>query len=282
MRTLRDAALGLVLCCILTLEAKAITFTPFGMFGEGGSTRGQTFTVGPGGDVFQIDAFLLIPGVDLNGAGELGEAAQLGTDALPAGLAFSFMPSLNASRTTARLRYTFTNNTPGSLANVRFLSFLDAEIDEATTTFFNEFAETTGALAVSATDPTAFEIDEPGFALVSPGDIFDNLLLGMLDNTHAVPMGSPDDVSMALAFDLGTLAVSQKVSIDILIAEDGSAVGSFAITQRDNDPGSSGTMITFSGQQVAATPIPEPSTLLLLSSVLAGLVGFQSYRRRTR
>ncbi|MDJ0848956.1 MAG: hypothetical protein QNK04_11300 [Myxococcota bacterium] len=76
------------------------------------------------------------------------------------------------------LSYTFRNDTGAAIADIKFLSFVDAEIDVARNAFFNELASTSGVLASGQ----GFEADEPGFLF---GDIFDNLLLGDLDDTNA-------------------------------------------------------------------------------------------------
>jgi len=73
--------------------AWGITFTPFGSTGEGGLSNGQTLTIGSGGEVFELDAFLRIGGMDLNGA-NFGSSAQLSLDALPLDLDFTFSSSL--------------------------------------------------------------------------------------------------------------------------------------------------------------------------------------------
>ena len=222
-----------------------IAFTPFGPNGEGGYVNGQIFTVGAGGSVAELDAFLNVGGVDLNGSA-LGTSAQLSIDPLPSGLQYTFSAALSPDESDIMLTYTFFNGTGEKLSDVIFFSFFDADIDEPINSYVNEFGEVIGSPGEGATDgdPDSWEIDEPGFVF---GDIFDNLLLGSLDNSNALPEGSPDDVSMALGFQftIGTLNPSDTATVTIFISEDGDFLGSFALVQRDTD---SETTITLSGQ----------------------------------
>jgi len=165
------------------------------------------------------------------------------------------------------LNYTFLNNSGGIFTDLRFFSFLDVEIDTPVNTFFNEYGEISGTMGsgTADADPDMWEIDEPGFVF---GDIFDNLQRGALDNINAVPVGSPEDVSMALGFLLGDLAPLESATVNIFLSEQENSIGSLALTHLDLDP-SSDTTITLSGEStVPVAPIPEPSTLLLLGSGL--------------
>jgi hypothetical protein len=257
---------------LFALEARAISFTPFGPNGEGGSRNGQTFTVGSGGAVFEIDAFVNVSGSDLNGAAQ-GSSAQLSLDPLPAGLDFAFSTQLSADGRDLLLSYELTNQTGGTLTGVSFLSFLDAEIDEPINSFFNEYAVTAGSLAAGQ----SFEVDEPGFV---SGDIYENLLLGSLDGTNLIAIGSPDDVSMALSFEVAPLANGRKTTMEILVSEAGNSIGSFAIRHADVDPGSV-TQISYSGRAFSG-PIPEPRAALLYGAgLLLVSLSLQRTRRRT-
>jgi hypothetical protein len=259
----RLTALGFVALLLLgpTPPAHAISVTPFGPAGEGGDFNGQLFTIGSGGQVFELDAFVNIQGLDLNGA-TAGTSAQLSVDALPSGLDYSFSSSLLDSDTDILLTYEFTNNTAGTLSDLVFLSFLDAEIDEPLNTFFNEVATTSGSLASGQ----LFEVDEPGFVF---GDIFSNLRQGSLDGTNITP--PEEDVSMALEFSFAAvpLEIGDRATIEIMISEDGDTLGPFAITQSDTDPRST-TAITYSGESSVSgggpgQVIPEPRSLLLFA-----------------
>ncbi len=233
-------------------SAHAITFSLFLPSGEGGRVNGQTLTIGPGGEVEELGAYLAIDGLDLNGA-DAGVAASLSAATLPTGLDFAFSSSLTTDATDLTLSYQFTNNTGSALGGITFLSYMDAEIDERVNSFFNEFATVLGTPAVGQ----GYEIDEPGFLF---GDITDNLALGVLDNTNAVPSSAPEDVSMALSFSISELGAGETLDVAILISEDGSSIGPLALQQADAS--STGTEITYSGTATVSggpTPvIPEP------------------------
>lgn len=239
-------------------NALAISFDPFGPNGEGGSINGQSFSVGSGGEVFEVDGFLNISGEDLNG-GAFGTSAQLSIDALPTGLDYDFAAALSADSTDITLSYSFTNDTGADLSGVTFISFLDADIDTGLNTFFNEVATANGTLA----DGQNFEADEPGFLF---GDIFDNALLGSLDGTNIFP--PPEDVSLALSFDFD-LAMGETTTIDILISEDGDSIGGFNLVQSDTDPESL-TEITYSGRVQPGIPEPGSATLFAAGALLVG------------
>src|SRR5882762_7830910 len=188
-------------------SSQAITFGPFGSKGEGGTKNGQSFTVGAGGSFFELDVFLYLGGLDLNGA-QLGTSAQLSHDSLPAGIVFSFSAALSSNAADVVLTYMFSNTTSTVFTNLRFFPFLDAEIDEATNTFFNEYGTTNGTLGLNILDPDRWQIDEPGF---QTGTLLRNLLLGALSKSNAVPQTALNDVAMALGFSPGDLYAGESV-----------------------------------------------------------------------
>jgi hypothetical protein len=252
-------------------KAGAITVDAFGPNGAGGAVNDQSFSVGGGGEVFELDAFVNIAGQDLNGAAP-GTSAQLSVDPLPAGLDYTFSFALSADATDIILSYEFENNTGSLVEDLVFLSFLDAEIDEPLNGFFDELAALSGTPAAGQ----GFEADEPGYAF---GDIFDHLQDGALDGSNIFP--PQDDVSMALSFALDPLAAGALAEIQVMISEDGDFLGGFAMTQTDADPRST-TEITYSGVASVSAgsgpPVPEPHAALLFAVGL-GVVG-RSLRRR--
>jgi hypothetical protein len=247
--------------------ASAIVVTSFGPFGEAGSSLGRDLSIGSGGDVFELDSFISFGGLGL----------RLSTDALPAGLDFAFGYGLSDGDTDLTLAYTFTNDTGGILDDVRFISYLDAEIDESLNTFFNEYGGASGSPGTGPgdPDPDSWEIDEPGFSVV-PGDIYDHAFDGELDGSAALPDGPLDDVAMALGFFLGPLDPGGSVSIRVLLSEDMDRLGTLALLHRDAD--STDQVITMSGQ-VVPTAVPEPATLGLLGFAAALALAGRKRRR---
>ena len=217
---------------------------PFGPKGQGGSKNGQTFQIGSGGVVHELDAFLTINGVDLNG-GQVGTSAPLSSQPPPPGLAYSFSSALS-NGTDLVLTYLFVNQSSGGFTNVRFAVLLDVDIDQETNTFFNEYGRVLGNPGTNASDadPDMWQIGEPGFA---GGTLFSNLFKGTLSNSNSIPPTAPNDVALSLGFYLGTLQPGQSNQIRILISEAGNQLGNFALQQLDTDPHST-TVITFSGQ----------------------------------
>ena len=143
--------------------------------------------------------------------------------------------------------------------------FVDHDIDESPTTFFNELGSVTGVAASGQT----WEIDEPGFVL---GDIFANFGASTLDNTNNSM--SPDDVSMALAWNF-TLLANEQATITMLVSQTAPSSG-FYLTQ--TDPGSLSSIYFSSGLSIVPTggTVPEPSSWL----IILGLVGVSMKMRQ--
>jgi len=247
---MKEKLLALALCGVVlgVVPSPAITFGPFGPNGEGGSKNGQTLTIGTGSAVFELDGFLQIGGMDLNGT-QFGVSAQLSRDALPAGVVLSFTNSLSPDQADLVLSYTFTNTTSTVFSNLNFFVLLDAEIDEEINTFFNEYGTTNGVPGLHGYDASEWQIDEPGFGT---GTLLKNLFVGALSGSNAVPAIAPNDVALSLGFSLGNLNPGSASTVLVLISEQGLALGSFSLAQHDRDP-SSTTVITMSGV-VVATP----------------------------
>jgi hypothetical protein len=259
---MKEKLLALVLCGVAlgAVPSPAITFSPFGPKGEGGSKNGQTFTIGTGGVVFELDGFLQIGGLDLNGS-QFGVSAQLSRDALPAGVVYSFTNSLSTDQADLVLAYTFSNTTSTVFSDLHFFVLLDAEIDEEINTFFNEYGSTNGALGLHGYDASEWQIDEPGFGT---GTLLKNLFKGALSGSNAVPANAPNDVAQALGFSLGNLNPGAASTVEVLISEQGLALGSFSLAQHDRDSAST-TAATMSGVIVAtASQIADPPHELLV------------------
>lgn len=252
---------SLIVVCHATADAAFLT-TAFGPNWEGGAINGQILSFGSGGEIFELDAFLNVDGLDLNG-GTAGTSAQLSLHPLPAGLGFAFNADLSPDQSGLLLTYTFTNSSQDTFASVRFFSFVDAEIDVPINNYFNEAGTVFGKIGSgpSDSDPDTWEIDEPGYVF---GDVFSNLLLGSLDNSNAVAPDSPEDVSLVLGFYLGDLRPGSSSVIRILLSDVGDTLGGFALQHFDIDPDSFDTL-TLSG---SASVIPEVRSFGFLTTLI--------------
>ncbi len=143
------------------------------------------------------------------------------------------------------------------------IGFVDAEIDQLANTWFNEFGAINGSLAAGQ----SWEIDEPGWVF---GDIVTNLIAGALDNTNGVPIGGPDDVSMALGWDFSLAAGESAVASFFLSSV--APTNGFYLTQ--TDPDSQASVYYYSTLTIRQDggQAPEPSTAFLLLPALAGLL----------
>jgi hypothetical protein len=126
-----------------------------------------------------------------------------------------------------------------------------------------------------------WEIDEPGFVF---GDIYDNVQLGSsaLDNTNAVPSGSPDDVSAAFGWSFN-LGAGESALIRLMVSELAPAFGFYLA---HHDVGEATTLYYSTSLQISGgggpPVIPEPGTLFLLGTGIAAFSGrCLRARRRT-
>ena len=159
-----------------------------------------------------------------------------------------------------------------------FIAFFDHEIDETTNSYFNEYGE-----AVNMPEVTqSWEIDEPGYVF---GDIYEHVTgwngatytgtIG-LDNDNAVSSDSEDDVSMAMGWDFD-LAANKTATIDLFLSATAPTSG-FYLSHTDLDSNYSiyfSSILEIDGGVPPAQVIPEPATMILLGTGLAGLFGIR-------
>lgn len=180
----------------------------------------------------------------------------------------------------------WTITTLTDITSYYLIAFLDHELDEDENVFYNESGQTTNSLAVGQ----SWEIDEPGYRnTATPGDIYDHLLAGNLDNAVGLTQGSskpetytaPDDVSMALGWKFA-LKKDETATIKFLTAETAPSSG-FYLTQSDTDSQAkiyfSSTLEITGGGVPPSGQVPEPATMILLGSGLLGAAGFGRRRR---
>lgn len=159
-------------------------------------------------------------------------------------------------------------------------AFFDYEIDQANNTFFNE-----SALAVGTPEAElSWEIDEPGQVF---GDIFDNLLAGVFDNSNALASTGPEDVSFGLGWDF-TLTDLQSAVVTFSLSDLLPSSG-FYLRHFDDEVGpafdQTSNVYFSSALSITTTPVGPPNQVdapggmgLFLMSILAVVV----QRRRSR
>lgn len=269
----------LVVCVnigVSSAQAELIV-SPFGLYGEGGISNGQSFLFGASGEIFEMDGFLGLGGEDLNGSDPgITQPLSFGP---PSGIAYNFSYQLASDNSSISLFYTFSNETSVTLTGLRFLFFIDAQINSFVSTT-DEYGTVLGVIGNGAADadPDAWEIDERGFI---NGNLFNNLRNGILDNANAIPSSSPQDVALALSFELGALAPLMSKTVTILVSDNGSSLGNFAL--KHHDLTELGDVLTISGQSsvLTGTAVPEPMTLLTFGMGMATLAGYSVHNRRT-
>ncbi len=216
-----------------------------------------------------MDGFINVAGMNLNNSGSgFGTSAQL-TYGPPPGLAYTF----SATQPTADqllLTYQFVNNTGSSLSGFQFLPYVNPFFGSTNP---DDFATVAGATASNPFNgPSTYQVGD-----ANNSTIFTNVLFGTLDNTNTTtnPPTQGTNVAMALGFTINTVSIGQEVTFQVLLSDDGSSIGSLAIT--DQNPLYPGDTLTMSG-----LAIPEPSSIILLGlGSLGALAAGSLFRRKS-
>ncbi|MDD5705177.1 MAG: post-COAP-1 domain-containing protein [Kiritimatiellae bacterium] len=254
MSTKRALRLGVAFsACVWAIVISSVYSALGGVFeftaaGASGTQVGRQFLLGAGGHAFLQDAFLAVPGLDLNGASP-GIAGSFAQGQLPLGMTVAFQSEVQPGAETVTLVYTLSNTGPATHADVRFVYYLDCEIGEHTNTFFNECAAVHGTLGAGPNDaaPDSFSVAESGYAKTAGAQTGSlELLRDRPDAQNRVPRLAADDVALALSFELGDFRPEDTAVVRVLVSAEGVGTEGFHIVHEDLDPAES-TRIVVSG-----------------------------------
>ena len=232
-----------------TAKADIIVTGSFGPNGDVGFVNSPptlAISFGSQGSIYQLDGFVNVAGQNLNNDGTgFGTSADLSYGA-PTGVNYTF----SAAQPTANqllLTYQFQNNSGAVLPGFQFLSFVDGDIGP---NYADESAIQTGITGSGGVGggATSFQIGDPSLST-----LFTKLEYGTLNDMNEFAPPASGDVSTGLGFNFGDLAIGQSAAFTILLSDDGSTLGSLAITQAD--PVYLADTLTVSGDIAA---VPEP------------------------
>jgi len=183
------------------------------------------------------------------------------------GFDVSFTNAVNSSTNLGSLTWSITNSTGGDIANSQLMGFLDADIGG--NEFWNEYGLQQGTFAADQ----SWEIDEPGWVF---GDIYDHLQdTGVLDNTNNVPAAFPEDVSLALGFNIVDWLAGETIVASFLIADTWNGQAGLAQFDVTDVNKTDGLYFSASIENIGVIPIPGTGGLMLSGLILMAVARYR-------